>query len=202
MVSTSSLQDRLVNPSSSSHQPDHGPVGAGDDLLVAGGQLDPGPVGVGVVGDHGGVVAAGPGQLAAVPGLLLQVADDGSLGHVANGHHIADGDLGLLAAVDRLAGVHALASNEQLLLDLVSVGITEVDDGKGSATAWVMDDVLDNSLQKINIKNCALLQNKLLQPILIILLQVRQPCKGKTISLSCGFSFFKLRINKSVFSSY
>ena len=150
VVSTSSLQDRLVNPSSSSHQTNHGPVGAGDDLLVAGGQLDPGPVGVGVVGDHGGVVAAGSGQLAAVPGLLLQVADDGSLGHVANGHHIADGDLGLLAAVDRLAGVHALASNEQLLLDLVSVGVTEVDDGKGSATARVMDDVLDNSLQKVN----------------------------------------------------
>ena len=107
VVSTASLQDGLVNTSTTGDQTDHGSVGGGDDLLGAGGQLDPGPVGVGVVGDHGGVVSARSGQLAAVPGLLLQVADDGSLGHVANGHHVADGDLRLLAAVHELSGVHA-----------------------------------------------------------------------------------------------
>ena len=107
VVSTTSLQDGLVNTSTTSYKSDHGSVGRGDDLLGAGGQLDPGPVGVGVVGDHGGVVTARSGQLAAVPGLLLQVADDGSLGHVANGHHVADGELRLLAAVHELSGVHA-----------------------------------------------------------------------------------------------
>ncbi len=56
----------------------------------------PGALGVGVVGDDGGVVAGCAGQLPAVPGLLLQVADDGALGHVADGHHVPDGQVGLL----------------------------------------------------------------------------------------------------------
>ena len=85
-------------------------------LLGAGGQLDPGPVGVGVVGDHGGVVTARSGQLAAVPGLLLQVADDGSLGHVANRHHVADGELRLLAAVHELSGVHTCNCTNKIVI--------------------------------------------------------------------------------------
>ena len=39
-----------------------------------------------------------------------------------------------------------LSSDEELLLHLVSVGIPEVGHGKGSATAWVVDDLLDDSL--------------------------------------------------------
>jgi len=146
VVSTASLQDGLVNTSTTGDQTDHGSVGGGDDLLGAGGQLDPGPVGVRVVGNHGGVVAAGPGELAAVTSLLLEVADDGSLGHVTNGHHITNGQLRLLAAVHELSGVHTFGGNEELLLDLVSVGITEVDDSKRSATAGVVDDVTDDTL--------------------------------------------------------
>ncbi len=53
------------------------------------------------MGDDGGVVAGCAGQLPAVPGLLLQVADDGALGHVADGHHVPDGQVGLLKE-DRL----------------------------------------------------------------------------------------------------
>ncbi len=48
------------------------------------------------MGDDGGVVAGCAGQLPAVPRLLLQVADDGALGHVADGHHVTDGQVGLL----------------------------------------------------------------------------------------------------------
>ena len=58
------------------------------------------------MGDHGGIVAGGPGELAAITSLLLKVAHDGSLGHVADGHHVADGKVGLLAAVHELSSVH------------------------------------------------------------------------------------------------
>ena len=116
VVSTTSLQDWFVDTSTSSNKSDHGSVGRGDDFLGSRRELDPGPVGVGVVGDHGGVVAAGPRQLPAVPGLLLQVADDGSLGHVADGHHVADGDLGLLTTVHKLSGVHTWKDNTLILL--------------------------------------------------------------------------------------
>ena len=75
-------------------------------LLGAGGQLDPGPLGVGVVGDDSCVVARSPGKLATVTGLLLKVAHNGSLRHVADGHDVADGEVGLLAAVHKLSSVH------------------------------------------------------------------------------------------------
>ena len=39
-----------------------------------------------------------------------------------------------------------LGSDEELLLHLVSVGIPKVGHGKWSATAWVVDDLLDDSL--------------------------------------------------------
>ena len=82
VVSTTSLQHGLVDTSTSGDDANGGPVGRGDDLLGAGGQLDPGPLGVGVVGDHDGVVAGGTGDTATVAGLLLQVGDDGTLGHL------------------------------------------------------------------------------------------------------------------------
>merc|ERR1719158_2111864 len=66
VVSTTSFQDWFVDTSTSSNKSDHGSVGRGDNFLGSGWQLDPGPVGVGVVGNHGGVVAAGPGELATV----------------------------------------------------------------------------------------------------------------------------------------
>ena len=43
--------------------------------------------------------------------------------------------------------VLTLSSNEDLLLDLVSVGVTEVDDSKRSTTAGVMDDVTNDTLK-------------------------------------------------------
>ena len=106
MEGTAGLQDGFVDPAAATDAADHGAVGAGDDLLGAGGQLHPGPLGVGVVSDDGSVVSAGPGELAAVTGLLLEVADNSSLGHVADGHHVTDGEVCLLATVDELTGVH------------------------------------------------------------------------------------------------
>merc|ERR1712006_62196 len=107
VVSTTSLQDGLVDTSTTSYKSDHGSVSRGDDLLGSRGELHPGPVGVRVVGDDGGVVAASSGQLATISGLFLQVADNGTLGHLTDGHHVPDGDLGLFAAVDKLSRVHA-----------------------------------------------------------------------------------------------
>merc|ERR1719234_1682307 len=66
VVGSASLEDWLVNPSTSSNTSNHSTVGRGDNLLRAGWELDPSPLGVRVVGDDGGVVAGGPGKLAAV----------------------------------------------------------------------------------------------------------------------------------------
>ncbi len=146
VIRASSLQHGLVDTSTTGADSNHCSVGGGHDLLSARGQLDPGPLGVGVVGDHGGIVARRPRETAAIASLLLEVGHDRTLGHLADGHDVADRELSLLAAVDELTGVHALGGDEQLLARLVPVGITEVDDGERSTTTGIMDDVLNDSL--------------------------------------------------------
>lgn len=49
------------------------------------------------MGDDGGIVPGGPGQLSPITRLLLQTTHHGALGHGAHWEHIADVELGLLA---------------------------------------------------------------------------------------------------------
>lgn len=103
-----------------------------DDLLGTRGQLDTGLALIGVVADNGDVVAGGAAQSATVTNLLLDVGNDGTLGHGAQGQDVADGQGSLLSGVDELAGVHAFVGNEGLGHLLESVGVTENDLGEGS----------------------------------------------------------------------
>jgi len=146
VVGATGLQHGLVDTSTTGDDADGSPVGGGDDLLGAGRQLYPGLLGVRIVGDDGGVVSRSTGDTAAVSGLLLQVGDDGTFGHLSDWHHVAHSQLGLLSAVDELSSVHTFGGNEQLLPGLVAVGVTEVDDGQGGATTGVVDDVLYDTL--------------------------------------------------------
>ncbi len=125
VVGASGLQHGLVNTAASGNDANHGTVGRGNNLLGARWKLDSGPLGVRIVGDDSGVIARGTSDTAAVASLLLQVGHNGTLGHATNRHDVSHGQLGLLAAVDKLAGVHALGGDEELLLDLVAVGIPE-----------------------------------------------------------------------------
>merc|ERR1719347_1046995 len=92
VVGAASFQHRLVNPTAARHQTDHCAIGAGNDLLVAGGQLHPCALSVSVMGDHRGVVAARPGKLPAVAGLLLQVAHI-TIGNVMPVGHMPEGTI-------------------------------------------------------------------------------------------------------------
>ena len=65
---------------------------------------------------------------------------------LTNWHDVSDGKLGLLSAVDELAGVHALGGHEQLLPDLVTIRITEMDNSQRGTTTGVMDNIFDDSL--------------------------------------------------------
>ena len=146
VVSATGLQHGLVDTSATGNDANGSSVGGRHDLLGAGWKLDPGLLGVGVVGDDGGVVARSASDAATVAGLLLQVGDDGTFGHLADGHHVADGQLGLLSAVDKLSSVDALSGDEQLLPGLVTVRVAEVDDGQGGTAAGIVDDVLHDAL--------------------------------------------------------
>merc|ERR1712045_51846 len=73
-VGSSGLQQRLVDSSSTGDDADHRAVAGRNRLLRSRRQFHFRLVVIRVVGDDGGVVAGSSGQL------LLQLADDGSLG--------------------------------------------------------------------------------------------------------------------------
>lgn len=122
-------QHRLVCTATTGNNTDHATGSAVDNLLGARGQLDTGLALIGVVADDGDVVARGTAQSATVTNLLLDVRDDGTFGHRAEGQNVANSQVGVLASVDELASVHALVGNEGLGVVLESVGVTENDLG-------------------------------------------------------------------------
>merc|ERR1719427_593887 len=144
-VGSAGLQQRLVDSSSTGDDADHRAVAGRNRLLRSRRQLHFRPSHIRVVGDDGGVVAGSSGQFAAISQLLLQLADDGSLRHGADGHHVADGQRRLLAAVDELTRVHALDGDERLLALLKFVGISKLDDGQRRAASGVVNDVFDDA---------------------------------------------------------
>lgn len=116
-----------------------------DNLLGTRRKLDTGLALIGVVTDDGDVVARGTAQSTTVTDLLLDVRDDGTLGHGAQRQNVADSQVGVLAGVNELARVHALVGNEGLGVVLESVGVTEDDLGEGCTAASVVDDLLHDT---------------------------------------------------------
>lgn len=143
MLGAGGLEERLVGTATASDDADHATRVAADDLLGTGGELDAGLALVKVVADDGDVVARGAAQGATIANLLLDVGDDGTFGHGGEGEDVSDGQGGVLSSVDELAGVHALVGDEGLLNLLKLVGVTEDDTGERSATAGLVDDLLD-----------------------------------------------------------
>lgn len=146
VVGVTGLEQGLVGTASAGDDADHGAASGPDGLLRARGELDAGLAVVGVVTDDGRVVPGSASEAAAVTGLLLNVADDGTFGHLADGHHVADAQSGLLPAENELPGVEALGGDEELLHDAVLVRVTELDASKRGATAGVVDDFSHNAL--------------------------------------------------------
>jgi hypothetical protein len=80
MVSTTSLKDRLVGSTTAGYKANSGSVGVLKSHLGAGRHADSGDTLIVILGHDDGIVARGLGELAAVTGLGLDVADNGSLG--------------------------------------------------------------------------------------------------------------------------
>jgi hypothetical protein len=97
------------------------------------------------VANDRGVVARRPCERPAVTRLLLDVADDRTLGQGGDGKNVADAQACLLADVDELARVHALGRDESFRAKLVAVRVTEHDTGKGSTTDPIV--VLHQNMQ-------------------------------------------------------
>lgn len=145
VLSTRRLHERLVGPATSSNNSNHSTDGALDDLLGTGWELDASLALIRVVSDNSHVVSGGPAEGTSVANLLLHVADNGTFWDGSEGKDVSDGERGVLAGVDELAGVHALVGDEGLGVELVSVWVAENDLGEWCAAAGIVDNVLYNT---------------------------------------------------------
>jgi hypothetical protein len=117
---TTSLEQRLVNTTTTSNDTDSSTGTGGNNLLGTGGELDTGLT-VLTVSNDGGIVTRGTGKSTTVASVLLNVADDGTFWHGGEGKNVANGEGSLLSAVDELAGVHTLSGDEGLSTKTVPV---------------------------------------------------------------------------------
>lgn len=102
---------------------------------------------IGVMADDNGIIPRRPREHPTISNMVLNVAHHGALGDGAKRKNISDHEGGFAAAVDELAGVHALGRDEELLLVLVTEGVAEGNAGKGGTATRVVDDVGDHALE-------------------------------------------------------
>lgn len=139
------LKEGLVGTGTTGDNSDHTTGSGGNDLLGARRELDAGLASLRVVTNDGNVVSGGTAESTTVTDLLLNVGNNGTLGHRREREDVADGEGSLLSSVDKLAGVHALVGNEGLLAEPVAVRVPENDVGERSAAARVVDDLLHDT---------------------------------------------------------
>ena len=145
VVRTAGLEQRLVDPSTTSDDTNGSASVTRDGLFGTRGETNAGLVVVGAVADNGGVVARGAGKSTTVADLFFNVADNGTFRASGDGENVANVEGCLFAAVDEGAGVHALGGDEGFRTELVPVGIPEDDTSEGGATTGVVDDVLHDT---------------------------------------------------------
>jgi len=148
VVGASRFQHRFIDTSTAGNETEDGAVAAVVQLFDARRELDTGAAGVQVVGDDGTVTPGGLGDLTAVTGLFFERADDGTFGHLTDRKNITDVELSLSAAMDELSSANALSADNGFSDFSVLVRVLELDLGQWSATAWIVDDVLDEALDE------------------------------------------------------
>lgn len=142
-----SLQNRLVDSSATSHDADHSSALGQDGLSVSAGQSDSHLVAFLRPSYHDGGGAGASCVLSLVVQDAFHIAHDCAVRDLREWQDIADCESGLLAHIDILAGVHAFSGDEELSAVLIMVGITEDDLGQRSSAAWVVDDLLDDTTE-------------------------------------------------------
>ena len=134
MVCAPSLEEGLVDPSTTSYNAHRRTCTTRDGLLRARGESYPCLVVLWGVTDDSGVVPGGACEGTTVADLFLDVAHDRTFGALTDGEDVTDCKGCFFAAVDEGASVEALRGNECFAAELVAVGVTEDDAGEGCTT--------------------------------------------------------------------
>jgi len=143
VVIVTGLEDGLVETTATSDDTNHSAARGANGLAGTRGKTDTGLLAIFGVTDDNARGTGSLGHVTAVTSLGLERADDGTLGHAADGEDVADGQLSLGTEVQELTSGNAFRGNDELLSQLVAIRITEDQAGEGSATTGVMDDLFD-----------------------------------------------------------
>lgn len=125
VVRTTCFEQRLVDTTATGNDADRRARTRRDSLLCTAGETNTGFVVLGGVTNDGGVVTRCTCERTTVADFLLDVADDGTFGALADRKDISNGESGLLAAVNEGAGVETLSSDESFLAKFVTIRVTE-----------------------------------------------------------------------------
>lgn len=98
------------------------------------------------MGDDSGVFTRGTSKLAAITNIILDVVDDGTFGHLAEGHAVANLQGRLSATVDELTSIHPFNGDEVFFINSVSNRVAEGHNGDGGTATGVVDDGFDDTL--------------------------------------------------------
>jgi len=98
------------------------------------------------VTDHDSGSAGSTGESAAVTKLGLDIGNNCAFWHLVDGENVADIERSFGAAIDEFASVHAFDSDEKLSVLLEFVLVSENDFSEGSASAGVVHNILNDSL--------------------------------------------------------
>lgn len=135
VMSTTSLEQRLVNTTTASYDTDSSTRSGRNSLLSTRRKTDTGSFTVGIVSNDGSVVTRGTGERATVTGFLLDIANDGTFGKRGEGENVGNVQSSFLAAVDELTGRETFGGNKGFNTGAVLVGVTEGNLGEGGTAA-------------------------------------------------------------------
>ena len=127
VIRTTSLEQRLVNTSTTGNNADCRTRARRDRLFCTAGETNTGLVVLRGVTDNSGVVPRCTCECTTVTNFLLDVADDGTFGALAYREDVANGESGLLAAVNKGAGMKTLGSDKRFLAKFVAIRVAEDD---------------------------------------------------------------------------
>jgi len=142
----SGFEHRLIDATTSCDDTDDGTGCGRDSLTSTGRKLYHGLLAVLGVTDNDAGSSGGTSDRTTVGHLVFQHGDDGTFWALADGKDVSDSELSGTTTVDELASVETFDGNHKLLVDLVSVRITEAYFGERSTTTRIVDDFLDQTL--------------------------------------------------------
>jgi len=148
VVGSAGLEHWLVDSSSASDEAKHCSVSAAVKLFDTRWEFYSSFAGVSIVGNDGAVSTGGLGNPASVTRLLFERAHDGTLWHLSNWHDVTDVELSLFTGVDELSSANAFRTYHSLSNFSVLVWILKLNLCKWSAPAWIVYDILDQTLDK------------------------------------------------------